>query len=118
MQSRIEECGICESTVGAAGVAAWERLVLTPARDLLSRCEVVARLGNRYVWEALSEGGQLRSDYFRIYAACTDWEARATRAGIEDPGFFIETDEAFLEILSKLNRWKYWGSQPESRSGV
>ena len=116
MQSDIEECGVCESTVGAAGVAAWEKLVMVPARDLLERCQCIAdSLGARYVWESLSVGGQLHGDYLRLRAACSTWEARAARAGIKEPEFYANTDEGFAAILSKLNRWKYWGSEREGR---
>jgi non-ribosomal peptide synthetase component F len=105
--------GVCVELVGAAGVAAWDKLVMVRARDLFARCQSVAdRLGARYVWEALSDGGQLSGDYSRLLKACDDWQARAERAGVERVGWIVDGCDEYQEILVKLEAWKNWGLEP------
>jgi len=111
--------GVCVETVGAAGVAAWERSVMVPIRELAVRLDHVEKtLGARYCWEALSDCGQCAKDWALILKRVDYWisqcEEYFDRHCIPYSAHQLVWGDAteFLELHSRIEDWKNWGAQP------
>jgi hypothetical protein len=108
--------GVCVETVGAAGVAAWDRSVMVPIRELAVRLDRVEKtLGARYCWEALSAGGQCAKDWALILKRVDAWisqcEEYFSRHCIPCSALQLvwgDSDE-FLELHAKIYDWQNWG---------
>ena len=111
--------GVCVETVGAAGVAEWERSVMVPIRELAVRLDRVEKtLGARYCWESLSAGGVSGREWARILRRVDWWilgcDRYFSRRCIHYSAMQLVWGDAteFLEIHSRIEDWRNWGAQP------
>jgi hypothetical protein len=111
--------GVCVETVGAAGVAEWERSVMVPIRELAVRLDHVEKtLGARYCWESLSAGGVSGREWARILKRVESWVSQCEeyfdRHCIPYSASQLVWGDSteFLELHSRIEDWKNWGAQP------
>jgi hypothetical protein len=109
--------GVCVETVGAAGVAAWDRSVMVPIRELAVRLDRVEKtLGARYCWESLSAGGQCAKDWALILKRVDAWVSQCEeyfdRHCIPCSAMQLVWGDAteFLELHSRIEDWRNWGA--------